>query len=84
MNQKNTQKDKNNIIINNLIIKNNCNNLYYRNNLNNSQRIQILRNSNNRNDANKILTPNISSHNQYKPFIQRNKLKQLLLTFGKN
>ena len=84
MNQKNAPKDKNNIIINNLIIKNNFDNLYYKNNLNNSQRIQILKNSYTRNDANTNLTPNALSHAQYKPFLQRNKLQeQKILTSPK-
>ena len=72
-NRKREQPDKK-IIINNLIIKNNCDNLYYKNNLNNSQRIQILKNSYTRDDANTNLTPNALSHAQYKPFLQRNKL----------
>ena len=76
MNQKNAQKDKNNIIINNLIIKNNCDNLYYKNNLNTSQNIQILKNSYATNNANSNLTPNFLAHAQYKPFSQRNQIQE--------
>ena len=73
--RKNAQPDKN-IIINNLIIKNNCDNLFYKNNLNNTQRNINLRNSTNSNYVNTALINEIIPHNQYLTLLQRNQLKK--------
>ena len=73
--RKNAQPDKN-IIINNLIIKNNCDNLFYKNNLNNTQRNKNLRYSTNQNYVNSALINEIIPHNQYLTLLQRNQLKK--------
>ena len=74
-NSKREQPD-NNIIINNLIIKNNCDNLFYKNNLNNSRRIQNLRNSTNQYNVNSAVINDIIPHSQYLTLLQRNQMKR--------
>ena len=77
-NLKKIQNDKNNnIIINNVIIRNNCDNLLYKNNFNDNllYKNQGTKNEVNRNNFNSYKIQNSDSHNQYKSFLQRNKNK---------
>ena len=67
------QNEKNkNIIINNLIIKNNCNNLFYRNNLSDDEHKNQKQTYNNRYDDNSQMSRKNNSYLYYKPISERN------------
>ena len=74
----NSQREQpdNNIIINNLIIKNNCDNLFYKNNLNNNRRNQNLRNSTTLYNVNNSVINDMIPHSQYLTLLQRNQIKK--------
>ena len=68
--------DSNNIIINNLIIKNNCDNLYYKNNINNIKRKQSMRNNITQNSENVFMISQNPFHNQTPKIMKRNNVRK--------
>ena len=74
-NRNKEKSDNNNIVINNLIIKNNCDNLFYKNNLNNLHQNQNLRNSVNQYNFHSISLKDFIPQGQYLTLVQRNQLK---------